>query len=120
MGMEMWRRISIHRTSGIVFETCDDEFACGLGRIVLVNACLGVGFQLCKSRTHARKVCSAHAVVAADQGRQRDRFWSGERRIPSGAVLHRLDRPTPRIVVCMRPDMTNQLLPSTRVLAFAE
>jgi hypothetical protein len=61
-----------------------------------------------------------HPVIAADKGSQRDRLWSAEGRIPTGAMLyrgHRLSVLAPAFVYCAMP---NQLLSGLRVPSIEE
>jgi hypothetical protein len=73
---------------------------------------------VCHANTVAVRL--THAVIAAYQSRQRNRFWSGKGRVPSGAMLHRLDGLAVRILVFVRRSLANKLFACLRVLALAE
>ena len=120
MGMELRRNIAIHRASGVMLEFGGDEFAGGLRWMVPADARLRVVLELFEGDADALAVRLAHPVIAADQSRQRNRFWRGKGRVPSGAMLHRLDGLAVGVLVFVGRSLANKLFACLRVLALAE
>src|ERR1700679_785127 len=54
----------------------------------VTDASLCVSLQFSQSHADAFTMRLAHAVVTAHKGGERDRLRCGERRIPTGAMLH--------------------------------
>ena len=120
VGMELRRDIAIHRAGGIVLELGGDKLARGLGRMIAADAGLRVVFELVKGNADALAVRFTDAVIAADQRGERDGFGRGKGRIPSGAVLHRLDGLAIGILIFIGRSLPDKLLSGLRMLALAE
>jgi hypothetical protein len=67
------------------------NFARGLGRMIAADAGLRVVFKLLQGNANALSVRFADILIAANERGERDGFGRGKGRIPTGAVLHRLD-----------------------------
>ena len=120
VGMELRRNVTIDRAGGVVLELGGDEFGRGLGRMVPADAGLRVILELLKRHSNALTVGHAHVVVAANKSGERDGFGSGKRRIPTGAMLHRLDGLAVGILVFIGSALADKLLAGGRMLALAE
>ena len=120
VSMKLRRDIAINRAGSVVLEFRGDELARGLGRMIAADTRLRVAFELVEGGADALPVRLAHPLIAANEGGERDRFRSGKCRIPTGAVLHRLDGFPVRILVFVGSALANKLLAGCRVLALAE
>ena len=110
MGMELRRNITIDRAGGVVLELRGNELGRGFRRMVPADACLRVMFKLLKRDLHALSMGHANTVIAAHQRGERDGFGCGKRRIPPGAMLHRLDGLAIGILVFVGRTLANKLL----------
>ena len=120
VGMKLRRNVTIDRAGGVVFKLGGDEFGRRLGRMVSADASLRVVFELLQGDANALAVGRTHIVVAADKRGKRDGFGRGKRRIPTGSMLHCLDRFAVRILVFIGCALANKLLAGGRMLALAE
>jgi hypothetical protein len=118
--VQLRRNVAIDWAGGIVLELRDDKPACGLGWMIAADPGLRVVFELVEGNSDAVTVRFADTVVAADKGSERHRFGRGEGRIPSGAVLHRLDGLALCILVFIRRSLPDKLLSGLWMLALAE
>ena len=91
MGVELRRGVAVHRARAVVLERRRDPAARRLGGMVAADARLHVPLSLVEGGRDAGAVGLAHPVVAADERGERHAFRRGERRIPSGAMLHGRD-----------------------------
>ena len=62
----------------------------------------------------------ADTLIAADKGGERDGFGRGKGRIPTGSVLHRLDRLAVGILIFIGRSLPHKLLAGLWMLALAE
>lgn len=72
MSVQLWGRISINRSGGIMFEGRSNELACGLWLMDIADARLCVLLQFGQRRVNAFPVSGAHAVVTADKRSNRN------------------------------------------------
>jgi hypothetical protein len=118
--MELWRNISIHWTSCIVFKFGGDEFARSLWRMVPADAGLRIVLELFKGCGDALSVRITHAIIASHKSRQRNRFWGGKGSIPPGPVLHCLYGLSVVTLILVGRSLSNKLFACRRVLPLAE
>src|SRR5262249_21202385 len=83
------RGIAVNRPRAVVFEERRREIAGRLRPPIATQPRLDVRLQLVERYAHALAMRVTHTVVAADQGGDRDALRRGERRVPSGPMLHR-------------------------------
>ncbi len=84
------------------------------------NARLRVHLKLFESNLDAFAVRHSDVFVPADKRGERNRFWRGEGRIPSGAMLHRFNRFAVRLNILIRGTLADELFGRLRMLALAE
>src|SRR5438552_6487485 len=114
--MELGSNIPIHRTGCIVFEFGGDEFAGSLRRMVPADTGLRIVFELFKGCADALAVRFSHPIISADKRCQRNRLWGGEGSVPSGPMLHCLDRLSVSILVLVGRSLSDKLFACLRVL----
>src|SRR5260370_1040489 len=65
-------------------------------------------------------MCFADSLVAADEGRQRDRLWRRKGGVPTGAMLSRLNRSAIHVLIFIRLTVLNELIACQRMQPFGE
>ena len=118
--VQLRRGVSIDRTAAVVLELRHHPRARRLCRCVAADARLRVLLHLIERNAHALPMRFFHAVVAANQRRQRYRFRRAERRIPPRPVLHRVHCLALLVHVLPRLLTADQRLARGRMLAFGE
>jgi hypothetical protein len=88
--------------------------------MVAADAGLRVVFELVKGNADALAVRFADTLIAAYKRGERNRFGSGQGRIPAGSVLHCLDGLAVGILIFIRRSLPHELLAGLRMLALAE
>jgi len=120
MGVELRCGVAIDGPRRVVLEGGGGEFAGRLRGMHIANPRLGVVLDLAQGHADALPVRLPHSLIASDKRGQRNRFWGGERRIPSGAMLHAGHFPALLALAGSGNLMPHQLLFGERVLAFAQ
>src|SRR5262249_46283175 len=72
VGMELWSRIAINGTSGVMLESRADPIARCLRRPVATDACLDVRFQCVDRSPDCLPVSVADSNIVSNQGGKRD------------------------------------------------
>ena len=75
--------------------------------------------KLVEGGADALAVRFADTLIASDKRGERDRFRRRKGCIPTGPVLHRLDRLSIRILIYIRGSLADKLLAGLRVLPLA-
>ncbi len=120
MSMKLRRGVTVHGTRGVVLEGSCDEFACRLRGMNIADAGLRVLLQLVKCHADALPMRLSYALIAPNKRSERYRFWSGERGIPTGAMLHARHFLAKFSFISSRGLMTNELHFRVRMLAFRQ
>jgi len=120
MRVELRRGIAIDGPRRVVLEGRGGELPRRLRSMDVANPRLRVVLDLAQGHVHALPVRLPHSLIAADKRGQRNGFRGGERRIPSGTVLHARHFPPLLALVGSGNLMPHQLLFAERVLAFAQ
>src|SRR4029077_66700 len=89
--VQLRRGVAVDRSRTVMLERRRGPAPGRDRRMIATDARLNVAFEFPEGDGDTLAVCLADAVVAADQGRQGHALRRGERRVPAGAVRHRLD-----------------------------
>src|SRR5205823_3071730 len=91
MRVQLGRCITVHRPGAVMFKCCGNPIAGGLGRMIPTNARLYKPLGLVEGDANAGSMRGDYPAVAAHKRRERYALRSRERRIPTSAMVHRVD-----------------------------
>jgi hypothetical protein len=120
MGVELRRGVPVHRASGVMLEFRGYEFARLLGGVVAAEPRMCVSLQLVQCGSDGGTMRISHPLIAAHEGRQRNRFGCGKSSIPTGPMFNRLGSGPIRVRVLLREAMFDHLFLSLRMHSFGE
>src|SRR5579864_7362037 len=110
MSMKLRCRVAVHRTRAVMLKDRRNPFSSRLSRVIASQACLNIFFNFVQGNLHALSMGLTHLVVAADECRQRDTFWSRESSIPARAMFHRANPVAMLVHVFTRRFVPHKLL----------
>src|SRR5579864_6959186 len=120
VGMQLRRRVVVDRSGAIVLKRRGDPPARGLGGMIAADARLDVLLEFVERDLDAGPVRLSDTLIAANQRRERDTLGCGERRVPAGAMLHRLHAVAVRVRVRTCGLMAHERLIGNRMTALGE
>ncbi len=118
--VELRGGVLVDRAGAVVLEGGRHPPARRFGRMIAAQSRLHVLLDFLEGNIHALPAGLANALVAADEGRDRDALRRRERGVPSGAVGHRRDLLPARVRRAVRDLMADERFVGRRMVAFGE